>query len=1084
MKRGIGTNKAEAAAKTLVRDCRAKGEPTKEQLRKSFLNNIMKTKLEDADREFKVEDFKFHKQKKRLREVVNNDAILRRAQAFSNREAEREWLKNKDKLGKKVKHLENKYRSKDNIIKDTVRGIKISDRALGPEKATPDPIIYNIDKDAVPANVKEALKLHPKFAVVKPIILAEVKTEIQKGFYKQRLSMKNEEERILAGETEEEAERNEINSHALVDDATKVINFNNLRVTDLPTNRQVGVPPLASNSVEVQMAGIEAELVQATCEYLKTKCDQKGVPKESNLSPELETGMKQAIEMQKNGNVVVTETDKSSRLCLDTLQEYVAMAEPHIRKDKVVTDKDVASIEKLMNCHSYQLCRIFGVCTAWDDGKRVKAAMTNKNLPPPSLKLSHKDHKPILPGKPAPCRPICSATISPNGQTSHLVSMVLNQLAEAYDEGTECKSKEEMIAEMNKVNAREDIEEMIVGSTDVKSLYPSLLAIPSTEIIVEVFMQTDLLIEGVNWAEVGKYLAINLSAAEINNLQLKEVVSTRSKTGGRHPGMTTAEIMGKLYREEGEEVTSLFNSPQRQPTEVEKKVMLAQVIKVAMLAVLQNHTYQFKNNEARLQSDGGPIGLELAGAMARVVMIWWDKRFLQQAALNNVELYLYKRYIDDENMAAKPLPPGTRWMEGPWLTGFGGKMVVVEALIEEDSLLPEDMRTMTEIRKMADSICPMIQFEEDYASKNEDQLLKILEFKVCVKKGEQTDRPPKPEIIYYHYYKPVSNWQLMHAKSAMPASVKRTTLTQEGLRILRNTKLDVPWSEKAEMLTDFSARLRYSGYSERYRQQVIESVLAGWDKMVKEEEEGRRPINRPREWQADKRRMDKKVKKNSWYKAGGYSTVIFCPYTPNGELAQRWRQIEARGAETRGWRFRVVERAGRQVRSLLCRNPWAGQCEDPRCAIHTTGGKGNCNRPGCTYKVQCLACKVRGPDQVPEAEEQDGERPGQGEVGVPCVSLYHGQSGYSAKTRGLDHEQDMKAKRQTNAMVRHNILYHLGRQVDYQMSVVSLHSDPISRLCREGVDIIAGGQDILLNSKEEFLQGAVPSTRAQRGFGR
>ena len=41
----------------------------------------------------------------------------------------------------------------------------------------------------------------------------------------------------------------------------------------------------------------------------------------------------------------------------------------------------------------------------------------------------------------------------------------------------------------------------------------------------------------------------------------------------------------------------------------------------------------------------------------------------------------------------------------------------------------------------------------------------------------------------------------------------------------------------------------------------------------------------------------------------------------------------------------------------------------------------------------------------------------------------------------------MKAKRQTNAMVRHNILYHLGRQVDYQMSVVSLHSDPISRLC-------------------------------------
>ena len=160
MKKGIGTNKAEAAAKTLVKDCSAKGEPTKEQLRKSFLQNIMKTKLEDAENEFKVEDFKFHRQKKRVREVVNNNHVLERAQHFSNREAEREWRKNKDKLDKKVKHLERKHKSKD-AIKDTIRDVKISNRALGPETATPDPIIYNIDKGTVPTNVKEALKLHP-----------------------------------------------------------------------------------------------------------------------------------------------------------------------------------------------------------------------------------------------------------------------------------------------------------------------------------------------------------------------------------------------------------------------------------------------------------------------------------------------------------------------------------------------------------------------------------------------------------------------------------------------------------------------------------------------------------------------------------------------------------------------------------------------------------------------------------------------------------------------------------------------------------------------------------------------------------
>ena len=72
----------------------------------------------------------------------------------------------------------------------------------------------------------------------------------------------------------------------------------------------------------------------------------------------------------------------------------------------------------------------------------------------------------------------------------------------------------------------------------------------------------------------------------------------------------------------------------------------------------------------------------------------------------------------------------------------------------------------------------------------------------------------------------------------------------------------------------------------------------------------------------------------------------------------------------------------------------------------------------------------------------------------------------------------------TNAMWRHSLLYHRVQEVSFSMTVTSIPSDLITRLCREGVSIIAGDQDILLNSKQEFLQGAVPSTRTQRGFGR
>ena len=178
-------------------------------------------------------------------------------------------------------------------------------------------------------------------------------------------------------------------------------------------------------------------------------------------------------------------------------------------------------------------------------------------------------------------------------------------------------------------------------------------------------------------------------------------------------------MLGKLYREEDGETNSLFNPPQSRPTEQEEKTILSQVLKIAILAILSKHTYQW-NQEVKLQSDGVPIGLEIAGALARVVMLWWDKQFLRKTTENSIPLHLYKRYIDDQNMAGKPLPPGSRWVEGPWANGFG-KMMVIEEKEEEDSQIPTSVRTMAELKKMANSIHPMIQLDEDHQHNHQDR---------------------------------------------------------------------------------------------------------------------------------------------------------------------------------------------------------------------------------------------------------------------------------------------------------------------------------------------------------------------------
>ena len=183
---------------------------------------------------------------------------------------------------------------------------------------------------------------------------------------------------------------------------------------------------------------------------------------------------------------------------------------------------------------------------------------------------------------------------------------------------------------------------------------------------------------------------------------------------------------------------------------------------------------------------------------------------------------------------------------------------MMEDKIPEDLEVPADARTMREIRKMGDSINQMIQLEEDFPSKSEDHKMPILDLKVWVR---QVDGQCK---IFYHYYRKfVSNWLLFPAMSAMSSTVKRTALTQYGLRILRNCKLEIEWEEKAEMLSIFMERMRDSGYGERFRQEVLVSIINGWKKMLEEQEAGRRPINRPRRWREDERRESKWRKKLS-----------------------------------------------------------------------------------------------------------------------------------------------------------------------------------------------------------------------------
>ena len=88
------------------------------------------------------------------------------------------------------------------------------------------------------------------------------------------------------------------------------------------------------------------------------------------------------------------------------------------------------------------------------------------------------------------------------------------------------------------------------------------------------------------------------------------------------------------------------------------------------------------------------------------------------------------------------------------------------------------MRTMKIVTHIANSIHPMLQFEEDFPSNNTDEKLPILDLKCWM---------DCDNIVWFeHYEKPVATKKVLHSKSALAWGTKRNIAVEECVRRLRN----------------------------------------------------------------------------------------------------------------------------------------------------------------------------------------------------------------------------------------------------------------------------------------------------------
>ena len=418
-------------------------------------------------------------------------------------------------------------------------------------------------------------------------------------------------------------------------------------------------------------------------------------------------------------------------------------------------------------------------------------------------------------------------------------------------------------------------------------------------------------------------------------------------------------------------------------------------------------------------------------------MLWWDQKFKKLMVDLQLQLDMYLRYVDDQNLVTRAVQPGTRYIEG--------KLVVEQDLVDFDIARPRDQVTADLIRTIANTITPMIQLEEDVPSKHSSNKLPILDLEVWNKDGM---------IETTFYKKPMATKRTIMARSAYPTNKKRHVLVEEAMRRLRNCTPEQPWACKAEHLTTFAIEMQAGGHREHFRKTVLDKAVSKYKKELEAHLSGKKDIYRSQRIREEESlAKGGKADKTDWMTrlGAGYTSVLTLPATAEGRLAQEVEKELESCPKPKGTREKVVEASGRAVRQEICpSDPFPrARCHREDCVPDLSkegGSRGQCNATNSNYLFKCRRCEADLEDKMKNSmEEQNGL----------TRRLYRGETSRTMYTRAAGHMAKYRAR--DNFMWDHTLEYHGGvlgpgdGLSDYIMELESRQKNSFSRQIRESV---------------------------------
>ena len=120
-----------------------------------------------------------------------------------------------------------------------------------------------------------------------------------------------------------------------------------------------------------------------------------------------------------------------------------------------------------------------------------------------------------------------------------------------------------------------------------------------------------------------------------------------------------------------------------------------------------------------------------------------------------------------------------------------------------------------------------MKFTVDGEDDHEDKKLPVLDLKMWMEDRVGAGGEEYQEVLHEFYEKEMVAPRLISEDSALPSKVKLTTLTQEIIRIRKNTSRAIREKVRVPQMSHFAMKMMLSGYDKKMRREILISDFKG-----------------------------------------------------------------------------------------------------------------------------------------------------------------------------------------------------------------------------------------------------------------